>query len=227
MKKYEEELLKAILDPESQEKYESELKTIFENLEQSDDLSQAIEEILEQTDEIVEIQSKLILVIKAHIRRRLKALKKEKELNKDEKDKEKDKEKEQGIDEDEINKDISRLAKRLVMQLDQDLEYGQLLQKDLHYSLDRQAKKDLKRILKGFATYEVYKVMNPKRIAGETKKQNFRNNLFFSGKALAMNYEGGEKSAKKRYGTKEVQKMVKQAKDFQKGGSEKDKGWER
>ena len=40
--------------------------------------------------------------------------------------------------------------------------------------------------MKNFAVYEVYKVMNPKRIAGETAKDNYKHNLIEGGEKLSF-----------------------------------------
>ncbi len=215
MKTNNEQKLLAILEPYLEEDYESELKDIFEELEKNDDIGAAIDAILEQTDDLLEIQAKTVLLIKQHLKLRAKEKKKKQDITKDEKELE--------IIEEEINKDITELARRLLKQLDQDLDIAILSKKDRAFILDKKAKKDFKRIIEGFAVYEIYKVMNPRRIAGETKKQNFKNNLFVGGKGLAMKYEGGKKADLAKYSTKELTLMQKQAKDFRKNGGEK--GW--
>lgn len=73
------------------------------------------------------------------------------------------------------------------------------------------ARKDFKRIVAHFAIYEIYKVMNPKRIAGESKKMNYAHNLIQGGTRLASKYEGGRETDLKKYGENEVQRINKSA----------------
>lgn len=57
------------------------------------------------------------------------------------------------------------------------------------YNLDKKAERDFKDTLRRLATYEVYKIMNPRRLAGETKLENFVNNIITSGIKFAEEYE--------------------------------------
>lgn len=77
--------------------------------------------------------------------------------------------------------------------------------------LNIKARKDFKRIVAHFAIYEIYKVMNPKRIAGESKKMNYAHNLIQGGAKLASKYEGGREADLKKYGENEVQKINRSA----------------
>lgn len=70
----------------------------------------------------------------------------------------------------------------------QDKEVG--LQKNQSQQITEESKKNLKTLLEKFAIYEVYKVMNPKRIAGETKKTNYEHNLITGGEKKADRYAG-------------------------------------
>ena len=79
-----------------------------------------------------------------------------------------------------------------------------------HSTLSKQVQSDVKRVIKNFAIYEVYKVMNPRRIAGETAKDNFAHNMAYRGEKKAMQYEGGKEEAMKEYGSDEVAKIKKQ-----------------
>jgi predicted ATP-dependent endonuclease of OLD family len=83
--------------------------------------------------------------------------------------------------------------------------------------LSTRAKKDLKKSIKNFAIYQVYKVINPKRIAGETKKDNYVNNLMHGGQKLASKYEGGKSADLKQYGRAEVARIKSMAR-ASKGG---------
>lgn len=73
------------------------------------------------------------------------------------------------------------------------------------------ARQDFKRIVTHFTIYEIYKVMNPKRIAGESKKMNYAHNLIQGGAKLASKYEGGREADLNKYGQSEVQQINKSA----------------
>ena len=88
----------------------------------------------------------------------------------------------------------------------------------LQLVLDAKAKASVKKIIKEFAIYEVYKVMNPRRIAGETKKDNYAHNMMMGGQKRASKYEGGKESDLKSYGEAEVRRIEQASKTFQKGG---------
>lgn len=55
-------------------------------------------------------------------------------------------------------------------------------------NITEQSKKDLTRIVKNFAIYEIYKCMNPRRIAGETEQSNFLHNVVIRGIDVAKKY---------------------------------------
>ncbi|MGV2431886.1 MAG UNVERIFIED_CONTAM: DUF5394 family protein [Rickettsiaceae bacterium] len=69
--------------------------------------------------------------------------------------------------------------------------------KDKNAFLDSKSLKHIKDIIKRFAIYEIYKMMNPRRIAGETAKDNFISNVFLYGLKVAMRYEGGSRKRDK------------------------------
>jgi hypothetical protein len=195
-----------ILDPHTKQKFESDLAHIFEDMEQDNDLGAAVDKLIDECYELTEIQSKLILLIKEHLKKNRKV---------DHKDLE-------GVDADEkkIARDLEELCRKLLHDIDQDLDpdLGRVSHKDRIHILDLEAKKSLKRIMKNFAIYEIYKVMNPKRIAGETAKDNYRHNLIEGGEKLASKYEGGKPADLKKYGSVEVAQLKKQVDDFKKGG---------
>lgn len=107
--------------------------------------------------------------------------------------------------------------------LDVDLDHssGKISNKDKAHLLDIESKKNLKKIMKNFVIYEIYKIMNPKRIAGETVKDNYKHNLMEGGQRLAEKYEGGKESDLKNYGSVEVGRMQQQAAAFRKNGGNK------
>jgi len=190
------------LDPYLKEKFESELAGVFEDMEQDQDLGKAVEQIFEQTDNLHEIQSKLILIVKGRLES---SEKNDVALE---------------VDEDMVAKDITELCRKLMKDINPEMEdeLGRMSYKDRSYMLDVEAKKNFKKIMKNFAVYEVYKVMNPEKIAGETSKDNYRNNLARGGEKLAGKYEGGKESDLKEYGKAEVKNIKSQAFQIKKGG---------
>ncbi len=60
--------------------------------------------------------------------------------------------------------------------------------------------------------------MNPRRIAGETAKDNYDHNMMIGGQKQASKYEGGKESDLKSYGDAEVRRIEQASKTFQKGG---------
>jgi len=64
---------------------------------------------------------------------------------------------------------------------------------------DAKAKAHVKTILKRFAVYEIYKVTTPRRIAGETRRQNFVSNVVLRGLKVALKHEGGSLKEIKHY----------------------------
>lgn len=115
------------------------------------------------------------------------------------------------LDEDDLNKDVTRASKLLIKEHNRTAKADD--NEDLnnpgknHYSLSNQSKENLKRLIKGFAIYEVYKVMNPKRIAGETKKENFAHNVITRGFEEATHYTGGSKEELKNYSPDSIKKL--------------------
>lgn len=71
-----------------------------------------------------------------------------------------------------------------------------------------------KQILKKFAMYEIYKVMNPHRIAGETKRENFVNNYITGGLRKAIRFEGGSKKDMQSYSAKMLKSLDKAHRKF-------------
>jgi hypothetical protein len=194
------------IDPNLRKKFESELSHIFEDLEEDQDLGKAVEQIFDETNDLNEIQTKIILLIKEH-------LEIEKKL---------DLEKNQDIDADEekIARDVTELCRKMMQDLDEEIDptLGKISKKDRAHMLNLEAKKNIKKIMKNFAVYEVYKIMNPKRIAGETAKDNYKHNLMRGGQKLAGKYEGGKAADLQKYGPEEVNRIQKHVMEAKKGG---------
>ena len=123
-------------------------------------------------------------------------------------------------DEEKIAKDVTELSRRLMKDLEEELDpsLGKIRIKDRSLWLNKQAKNNIKRIMKNFAIYEVYKIMNPKRIAGETAKDNYKHNLMQGGEKLAKKYEGGKAADLQKYGPEEVNRIQKHVMEAKKKG---------
>ena len=76
------------------------------------------------------------------------------------------------------------LQKLLGIELDKDLDKDQ----EKENKLSEEQKKLLHRLI----VYEVYKILNPNRLAGETTLENFINNVQARGVKVALEYEGKE-----------------------------------
>ena len=188
------------------EKYESEMVEILEELKKDENVGKAIDRIIEEAADLGEMQSKLILLIKKHLAKR--ELKTDKLTDKKIK-----------FNDEEIEEDISKFTRNLIKRYegaDRDIDANNSI--DDKYPLDAKAKASVKKIIKEFAIYEVYKVMNPRRIAGETKKDNYAHNMMMGGQKRASKYEGGKESDLKSYGEAEVRRIEQASKTFQKGG---------
>lgn len=188
------------------EKYESEMVEILEELKKDENVGKAIDRIIEEAADLGEMQSKLILLIKKHLAKR--ELKTDKLTGKKIK-----------FNDEEVEQDISKFTRNLIKRYegaDPDIDANNSI--DDKYLLDAKAKASVKKIIKEFAIYEVYKVMNPRRIAGETKKDNYAHNMMMGGQKRASKYEGGKESDLKSYGEAEVRRIEQASKTFQKGG---------
>ncbi|XVN40481.1 MAG: DUF5394 family protein [Rickettsia endosymbiont of Argas persicus] len=186
----------------------AEVEELFEELSQSEDFEYEIEQILailnEQTMNLTQLQSQIILLIRKYLGKtknsKLKMLKMDEKL---------------------INKNIAEVSNYLMHQhskIIRDANKNLANPKDKLQSLTKQARLDLKRLIKSFAVYQVYMFMNPKRIAGETKLMNFAYNFIKGGMKLAQKYEGGKPEDIKSYSPKLIKKLEKAHAGFKKGG---------
>ena len=195
-----------ILDPDTKQKFASELAHLFEEMEKDDDLGTAVEKLIDECHEVEEVQSKLILLVKEHLKKKRKnSIQSGKEID---------------ADKEKIARDAEELCQKLWQKIEQELdaESGEMSHKGKAHLLSLESRKNLKRIMKSFVVYEVYKVMNPKRIAGETAKDNYKHNLIEGGVALASKYEGGKEADLKKYGSVEMNKIAGQVANLKKPG---------
>jgi hypothetical protein len=181
----EQDDIDVAIDKINEGKFESEIAGILGNLQQNDDFNQAIEQIFAQTTDLYEIQSMMIIVLKKHLESKLDAQHGTEHNIK--------------IDEKKIAQDIAKFTRKIMEEKFKDtllrddfnekaLEGNKLDKTDRYRYLTGKAREDYKRVLKQIAIYEIYKIINPKQLAGETRKQNFVNNMYMGGEKLASKY---------------------------------------
>ncbi|AFC71788.1 hypothetical protein MCC_00495 [Rickettsia rhipicephali str. 3-7-female6-CWPP] len=185
-----------------------EVEEIFEELSQNEEFEYEMERMLailnEQTMDLTQLQSRIILLIHKYLGKtknlKLKMLKMDEKL---------------------INKNVAEVSNYLMHQhskIVRDANKNLANPKDKLQGLTKQAKIDLKRLLKSFAVYQIYMFMNPKRIAGETKLMNFAYNMIRGGMKLAQKYEGGKEKDIKSYSPRLIKKLEKAHAGFKKSG---------
>lgn len=91
--------------------------------------------------------------------------------------------------------------------------------KNLKDFLVSKACEDLREIMKRFIIYEIYKLLNPRMIAGETRKENFIKNFILRGERIARKFEGGSKEDLKKYSPGFLKQLKKKRKKFASKGS--------
>lgn len=186
----------------------TEVEELFEELSQNEDFEYEIEKILailnEQTMDLTQLQSQIILLIRKYLGKtknlKLKMLKMDEKL---------------------ISKNISEVSNYLMHQhskIVRDANKNLANPKDKLQGLTKQARINLKRLIKSFAVYQIYMFMNPKRIAGETKLMNFAYNFIRGGMKLAQKYEGGKPRDIKSYSPKLIKKLERARAGFKKSG---------
>ncbi|WP_342278396.1 DUF5394 family protein [Candidatus Tisiphia endosymbiont of Myopa tessellatipennis] len=183
---------------------------IFNELSNNDAFEQEIEQILaclnEQTMDLTKLQTQIILLIKKYLGKL--AHKKLGKLG-------------VKIDENLVSKNVAEVSNYLMQQHSQlvkEANRGLIKSKDKLQGISNQSRLEAKRLVKNFALYQVYKFMNPKRIAGETKEENFAYNMIRGGIDLAKKYEGGSKSDLKSYSPEFIKKLDKAHQNFKGSG---------
>lgn len=83
---------------------------------------------------------------------------------------------------------------------------------------DKKITIQIKKNLEKFMVYEIYKILNPRKIAGETRLDNFINNMITGGLKRASKYEGGKAKDLRKYSPSLIKKLNKQHSKFNKKG---------
>jgi hypothetical protein len=188
----------------STEELDPELKALLENLNKNEDIDQAVDKLMEGIDldgdiNIDEIKNKIFLLLRDQLAR-IKSLDEayvKRILKKREKA---------------IYKHLESLCQYLIVRKAQTQESKKAIFSKITDSLSgitQQAKKDFRNMVKRFAIYEIYKIMDPKRIAGETKVMNFVHNMIMGGFRKAHKYEGGKDSDIASYKQHDIDTLTK------------------
>lgn len=185
---------------------------IFDQLAESDSFDEEIEQILanfnEQTMDLSKLQTQIIILIKKYLgSKKFSKLSLGKEIN---------------IDEKLIAANIAEASEYLIQQraqLIQQTNKSLEKNKDNYHAITGKSRENFRQIIKNFAVYEIYKVMNPKRIAGETRKENFAHNVIERGLESAKHYAGGTKHEIEKYSPQFVKKLENAHTTFKRGGS--------
>ena len=171
----EQEIASNTLSKEAQE--------LLDGLEENEEFNGEIESLIQGlnagTLDLATLQSKFILLIKAI-------------LLKQNKDKTKQIEHHMREAEKDINDQLALLSHHVMMQKTPKIFEGLenvVGPKDKYESMSAAAIKSTKQLLKRFAIYEMYKVISPRIIAGETHRQHFITDYITGGMQKAMRYD--------------------------------------
>ncbi len=88
--------------------------------------------------------------------------------------------------------------------------------KDKNEYLNQKSRENLKQIIRRFVIYEAYKILNPRQIAGERRRENFVSNAILRGVEEAKKYAGGTTAELKTYSPKFINQLGQQHKHFKK-----------
>ena len=110
-----------------------------------------------------------------------------------------------------ILEQLTMLSHHLMMMktpMAKEMSKGIEVPKDKNDHLTAASVRNTKQILKRFAIYEMYKILNPRRIAGETKRENFIHNYISGGIRKAMHYDLSEHKSKRSEIVKQVDRIA-------------------
>ena len=99
-----------------------------------------------------------------------------------------------------------------------DASRGIKLKEDKYEYLTNKSREEIGILIKKFAIYELYKILNPRRIAGTSRYENFVNNVIMIGLAAARKYEGGTNKELEKYSPEFIQELEKSHIKFKKTG---------
>ena len=170
-------------DQQEEEKIQNDLKELLDIIGQGDEFNYELEEILSQAEnlDLVGVQSQIMLLLKKFYKKYEKELSgknllTEKHIKK-------------------IHDNLQELSYELMQirskAISQQVTNHNTRKERLH-QLKPDMKKRVKKLMMQFAIYELYKAVNPHRIAGETRLENFISNAVLRGVKEAIKYEGAK-----------------------------------
>ncbi|MFY9589320.1 DUF5394 family protein [Rickettsia endosymbiont of Halotydeus destructor] len=196
VKQFADQIKEALLGIGEYQLESAEAEKIFAELSNNEEFEQEIEKILaqltEQSMDLTKLQTQIIILIRKYFG-------KLKNFN-------------FKISEKIINKNVADVSSYLMQQrskIVKSANQGLANPKDKLQGISKESRMNLKRLVKSFAVYQIYMFMNPKRIAGETKKMNFAYNMIKGGMNLAKKYEGGKSLDIKAYSPKFIKNLEK------------------
>ena len=187
---------------DGEEELSEDAQAMVDVLEADEEFNKEIQALISSLDQdnldLALIQSKFLLLIKAALIRlgngKSRAI--EHKLKMKEKD---------------ILEQLTMLSHHLMMMktpMAKEMSKGIDAPKDKNDYLTAASVRNTKQILKRFAIYEIYKVLNPRRIAGETKRENFIHNYISGGIRKAMHYDLSEHKSMRREVVKQVDRVA-------------------
>lgn len=217
LKKLDAQIKNAHIHIEGME-LETSIEDVFEELNNNESFNKEIEQLLadlnEEAIDLTKLQTQILLLIKKYLSRTVSgnlelAIDKHKEILK--------------LDEQLVAADLLELSNHLMRQKSEVAKQMKNNVADLKdkkfQSVSKQSKQDFNRIVKNFAVYEIYKCMNPKRIAGETKQENFAHNFILRGPEVAKKHPGGSKAEIATYSPEFLEKLEKKRSDFKRNST--------
>jgi len=180
---YEEDSREYLEQLEKELSSHPKLKEVYYALAENKEFTVNLEELINQIDSIslVNLQSEIIILVKKYIQNcfGVENLSKVSEMEMIQYIRKlsmmilaKNKKRQKSFEE---NKDVD-----LTIDMDEmDYEY-----------MDEASLKNFRKIIRNFIVYEIYKLINPRRIAGETKEQSMADNIVMYGAKRAAKFEG-------------------------------------
>ncbi|PCJ29353.1 MAG: hypothetical protein COA94_01800 [Rickettsiales bacterium] len=189
------------INPHLRSRFELEMSSILEDFSSDQDLDKSMERIFQCSNTPDELESKLTILLSKYAEN----LVSQKEM--------------QATHEiqDVVQREITKFCCNLTCNLGKGETHSSRDSLDKRCILTIESRKNLQREIQNFTIYLLYKVLNPKRISGETAKGNYINNLIARGKNVAGKYTGGQEKDLKKYTDREINAMQKQAALARKG----------
>lgn len=182
---YEEDCKEYLEQLEMELSSHPKLKEIYYTLAESKEFTVELEELMSKIDSIslVNMQSELIILVKKYMQNCFG----EKSFSK--------------IAEMELIQYIRKLSmmilaknKKLQKSFGENKELDATIDmENMNYEyMDEYSLKNFRKTVRNFIVYEMYKLINPRRIAGETKEQSMADNIVMYGAKRAAKFEGSD-----------------------------------